>query len=254
MITLDPILRINIPKQTLLTYYINEHLQPIYQRSLRNPVGNYDLFLAHMFDADDVLSRLPQSISFPYLHDPNTVRLMFNQKKDDNMWVDWRMLIALSMENCWSETAILAGKRLKDTLGIPIRYAGEIASSKTVYGISNPPKWEDAADYLANLSRSKYYVSLGRDSGAGQGLIDAASAGCICFGEQDKAYHRLVCHPSCLCRDMSELPHKFRKVYATPNLQNEIMEWQDRMLRKNFIEKPVALLEKAVEMKRNDRK
>jgi hypothetical protein len=119
-----------------------------------------------------------------------------------------------------------------------------------LYHGEDPPLWGDAAEFLRELGRQKYYLCLGRGSGAGQGLADAASLGCICFGERDKPYHRLLCHPEVLCGDLQELPRRVRRVHASRDFQEEIRAWQEEKLRQHFIEEPLALLGAALERKR----
>jgi hypothetical protein len=100
------------------------------------------------------------------------------------------------------------------------------------------------------MAPAKYYIGVGRASGGGQSLVDAASLGAICFGEKDKPFHRMLCHPACLCDDMVDLPRQFCLVNASHDLQTEILAWQDRTLRAKFIDEPIALLSEAVVKKR----
>jgi len=248
VITFDPILK--VPKsKAIFAYYVQEHWDPIYHKSLQAPIGHYDLFLAHMLDAMHNLKGIPQSVSFPYLRAPDVVRSVFHPEKKETVWVDWRTLTTLGMTELWSETAENAAKRLERILGMPVRYKGDF--NKSPYGIAEPPLWGDAARYLEAMGKCKYYISVGRSSGAGQSLCDAASLGCICIGEEDKAYHRLICHPACLCKDMFDLPKKFREVTSSPELQEEILNWQDNALLEHFVNKPLRILQQACDMKKS---
>ena len=248
VITFDPILSTSDSSHTLLAYYLNEHWDRLYKQSLQRPIGNYDLFLAHMMDAETDVISLPQAISFPYLRAPDVVRSVFNSEKEETVWVDWRTLTTLSLTERWSCEAEKAANRLQETLAIPVCYYGDFNQSP--YGVFDPPKWGDAVHYLERLGRCKYYIAVGRASGAGQGLCDAASLSCICIGEQDKAFHSLVCHPACLCADMVEMPRRIRQVVSSLALQEEVLHWQDNMLREHFANRPLAVLEKAIAMRR----
>jgi hypothetical protein len=249
VITLDPILKFPAGRRTLFAYFVAEHWDWRYRKSLRRPLANADLFLAHMLDAPCELGRLPQAIAFPYVRDMRTMREVFPAKKrSDAVWADWRTLAALGPAKNGQEPPPLqrAAERLEKALGLPVAFR---SFSMGLYHGEDPPRWGDAAEYLRELGKQKYYLCLGRGSGAGQGLADAACLGCLCFGEQDKAYHRLICHPETLCGDLQDLPRRLRRVRASENLQKEVSAFQEEKLRKHFTEEPLNLIEKALELK-----
>lgn len=250
VISNDPILEFPRNSATLFAYFVVEHWDRRYRASLQRPLQNADLFLAHMMDAPASLERLPQAISFPYLRDPRTMRALFvPAQREEAVWVDWRTLAFLSAasnRNGFDATSS-AARRLEGILRMPVALRSFPTGS---YHGENPPRWGDAAEFLRALGRQKYYVCLGRNSGAGQGLADAASLGCICFGEQDKPYHRLLCHPECLCGDLQDLPKRVQRVRASRDLEQEICAWQDSKLQLHFIDAPLALLADALARKR----
>ncbi len=248
VISLDPILMEKSRSPAMMAYFMNEHWDSFYRQSKIAPLGGYDLFLAHMMDAGQDLDRLPQAMSFPYMRSPEIVRSLFGKEKEDSVWLDWRTLVALSMAKGWTNAAEEAAGRVEKRLKMPVRYVGEF--NKSPYGVSDPPMYGDGAEYLKALGKCKYYVSVGRYSGGGQGLCDAASLGAICVGEKDKAFHRLVCHPECLCDDMADMPERFGKIVSDENLQKEIALCQDEKLHVNFIARPMEILKKAVELKK----
>jgi len=250
VITNDPILDFPRGSRTLFAYFVVEHWDRRYGASLRRPMRHADLFLAHMMDAPVAVESLPQAISFPYIRDPQTMRDCFAPaERDEAVWADWRTLSLLSAAaNGNAERATrAAAKRLEDALHLPVAFR---SFSMGLYHGEDPPRWGDAAQFLRALGRQKYYLCLGRGSGAGQGLADAASVGCICFGERDKAYHRLLCHPEALCADLQELPKRLRRVVASTSLQEEIRVWQEKKLQRHFIDEPLALLHAALDRKR----
>lgn len=247
IITLDPILDVPENSETLFAYYLNEHWDRLYKQSLQKPLGNYDLCLAHMMDAGQALVGLPQTVSFPLLRDSDRTRAMFPAQKQDTVFVDWRTLVASSNTQLWTEAARTAAEKLQEEISLPVSYKEYCRES---FGFSDPPRWEDAARYLEVVSGCKYYLSVGRYAGAGQGICDAASLGCICIGEQDKVYHRLVCHPACLCADKQQMTARLKRVADSPELQEEVLAWQDQMLHKHFVEKPLELLRGSVNLKR----
>ena len=250
VITNDPILDFPRGSRTLFAYFVAEHWDRRYRASLRRPLRNADLFLAHMMDAAASLQNLPQAIAFPYVRDPKSLRELFAPiQREEAIWADWRTLSFLSAASNGNglQATQAAARRLEETLHLPVAFR---TFSMGLYHGEDPPHWGDAAEFLRELGRQKYYLGLGRGSGAGQGLADAASLGCLCFGEQDKPYHRLLCHAETLCGDLQELPRRVKRVNASRDLQEEIRSWQEAKLQKHFIDEPVALLNEAIEKKR----
>ena len=246
VISFDPILK--PPRgSTVFAYFMQEHWDPLYRKSLRKPEPGYDLFLDHLLQSPTALRQLPQSVSFPYLCDLDTMRHVFQTDKEDVVWVDARTLCFLARTRVWTDAARAAAQRLQEAIGVPVRFKGEILT--TPWGISDPPTWGDSARYFEAVGGCRYYISVGRGSGGGVGVADAASLGCICFGD-DRPYHKLICHPACLIQDLAELPQRVRHVASSPDLQEEIICWQDRALRQHFAESPLRLLEQAVSLKR----
>jgi hypothetical protein len=248
VISYDPVLQVPRGMRTLFAYYMKEHWDISYFRSQYSVMRGYDLFLAHMMDAPVEVQKLSQALAFPYLWEIETTRRMFGVEKEPFAWIDFRTVVALSGGGKTREAVEGAMARLQQTLGVPIRHR---PFKSELYRPADPPLWGDARGYFQELAPSKYYIGVGRASGGGQGLVDAASLGSICFGEQDKPFHRMLCHPACLCDDMADLPRRVRAVVGSRSLQEEVMAWQEEKLRMNFIDGPIAQLAQAVEMKRS---
>ncbi len=251
VITFDAILDVDRNDAPLFAYFAQEHWDQLYAQSLKGPVGGYHLFLAHMMDSQSAVTALPQSISFPYLHDAGLVRSVFPCQKEEAIWVEWRTLMTLGMKEShdpWSAVGEAAAGRLQEILELPIRYRSRL--HEQTYGFADPPNWGDAADYLRALAACRYFVSVGGRIGGGQGLAEAAAAGCLCIGQEDRSYHKLICHPACLCADMAEMPRKLRALQGSAALQSEVLAWQDENLERHFRKTPLALLAKAIELKR----
>lgn len=250
VITNDPILDFPLSSRTLFAYFVVEHWDRRYATSLLRPMRNADLFLAHMMDAPSKLIRIPQAISFPYIRHPQSLRALFAPaEREEAIWADWRTLafLATSGNENAADTTERAAQRLQEALHMPVAFR---SFSMGLYHGEDPPRWGDAAEFLRELGRQKYYLCLGRGSGAGQGLADAASLGCICFGEVDKPYHRLLCHPNTLCTDLHELPKRVKRVRASQDLQAEVFAWQEKQLQRHFIDEPLSLLHDAHSQKR----
>jgi hypothetical protein len=254
VITFDPIWAVPANSSTLFAYFVVEHWDRLYQEALREPRGHYDLFLAHMLDAPNTLSSLPQALAFPYLRDPDTAQAVFPADKEEAVWADFRTLTTLGMAETygmWVATGDAAAKRLEETLRLPVRYKSDF--NENPYGVSDPPAWGDTVRYFDAMARCRYYVGVGTIAGAGQAICDAASLGCLCIGQQEKAFHRLICHPAALCAGMIELPRRLRTIAGSRDLQEEIRAWQEAALRDFFQQRPLAMLEEALSMKSRSR-
>ena len=254
VITFDPILCVPGDSPTLFAYFVVEHWDRLYTESRFGPLGNYDLFLAHMMDAPKTLNSLPQALAFPYLRDPDAVHAVFPAEKEEAAWADFRTLTTLGMAETygmWVASGHAAAKRLEEALGLPIRYRGTFNESP--YGISDPPAWGDAAGYFEAMASCRYYVAVGTINGAGQAICDAASLGCLCIGQEEKAFHRLICHPAALCAHMMELPRRLKAIAGSRDLQQEVREWQEAALRDFFQRRPLAALEVAISIKSDSR-
>lgn len=251
VIFLNPLSDIPQSSKALFVYCVQEHWDNLYAMSLRKIFKGYDLFLDIMEVSAKELKKIPQVISFPFIYDTDTARLVSGAiEKKDAVFVEWRLLAALGMTNFWNEHSLAASERLQKLIGAPIFYKGDF--NKTSMGTFDPPLFGDGLRYFKEIAACKYYLSAGRYSGPGQALCEAASLGCICIGEEDKAYHKIVCHPECLCADMLEMPYKLRKIIASPQLHEEIILWQDAALKKYFKDQPIGLLEKAIQMKKTN--
>ena len=225
VISFDAVLDVPANSTTVFAYFAQEHWDRLYTESLNQPVRGYDLFLAHMMDSHSALRFLPQAISFPYLHDIHLARVIFSMEKRELVWVDWRTLMTLAMKDLsepWSPAAEAAAVRLQETFGLPIAQRGRHHTHS--YGFADPPNWGDAYSYLNELAACRYYVGVGQIGGAGQGLAEAAAMGSLCVGQSDKAYHRLICHPSCLCEDLAEMPERLQRVAASAQLRSEVLQ------------------------------
>jgi hypothetical protein len=251
VITLDPILQ--PPPEltnTLFAYYVQEHWDRFYKESRQKPYTGYDLFFDHMMEAPAELHGLSQSIAFPYLYDAQLSRSGFCGPCGEVAWVDFRTLMTLAgrTPGDLEFAEVAARERLEKTLDIGIRCS--TIKKTDAWSVYDPPWWGDPVRYLRELSGCKYYIAVGSLAGAGQGLVEAAALGCLCIGQNDRAYHRLVCHPFCLCEDIAEMPKRFADLRGRPDLWEEIRKFQYERMLEHFLRGPLEVLERAVMMKR----
>jgi hypothetical protein len=250
IITLDPILQCPKNSSTLFMYYVNEHWDNLYKKSLKQPLNNYDLFLDHMLTSTFKLKQLPQAISFPYLYFPELMRKIFTNNKEEKVFVSRRMINTLTQESVIIDKAKKTLERLEDILGIPV--ISTIDFFEKPFGISEPPAWGDTRNFYQRLSECKYYIEVGDIAGPGQGLLEAASIGCICIGINNRPYHKILCHPKLLCSSLWDLYDIFKNVKSSLELQNEALSYQDKMLKEFFLDRSLNIIKEAIELKKND--
>jgi len=243
VISLDPILRPPRNGATLYAYFQNEHHNTEYANSLKAPLPGYDLFLDHMMQAPVWVYDLPQPVAFPYPRAPFTNRRICQEQRSDNIWFDKRFVMLLTHGN----EAVHRGG-FEKTLALLERRFGTRVTFRNL-DFEDMTSWGDPLDYMRDMYECSYYVNL-IACGAGQGLCDAASLGLICFGSPKLPYHRSICHPLCLCRDLSELEWKLAMVRNSPDLRQEILAWQDTALSDLMVTQPLRILQAAVEKKR----
>ena len=251
VITLDPILpHLVVPPGVVFAYFCNENSDPNYTASLRKPFGKYDLFLAHALDAPNDFDHLPAAVSFPYPRHPKLVRKLFAKHKEERVWVEWRTLTTLARAELYGPKAEGVLNDLQKKLKCKTVCYSKV--NKSPYSITDPPAFGDAKTYLQQLGACKYYIAVGRKGGAGQGIVDAASAGCLCIGDKTRPYHRIICYPDMLCDSIEEAIQKFRKLREDSRLQKKVRTWQDIKLFDEFVKRPLRLLKKAVRLKRGN--
>jgi hypothetical protein len=253
IITFDPI--IDEKLDPVLAYYTEEHTHSLYRESLIRPLNNYDLFLAHILDASDSLTAIPQSISFPLTMWFSNMRKIFNKEKEDSLWIDNNMMNIANMPP-WKLRHKNVVRDAYNRLQMR-RFLKKLSRYDIVMHTKKPAgldatKMNDGKIYLDSLSRCKYYLGFERGRNkCGQSLVDASSMGSICFGEKGVAYHNLICHPFCLLESQESFFDKFNIVRASTKLQEEIKKWQDNALHEFFLQRPLDMLEKACKLKDN---
>lgn len=243
IISLDPILRPPQAGSAVYAYFQNEHHYSEYSHSLSAPLPGYDLFLDHMMNAPLWVYDIPQSVSFPYPRDPFRCRQICRVEQTDATWFDKRFVMMLTHGN----EAFHRGGFEATVAFLEKKFRTRVVFTNLDF--EDMTNWGDPIEYMREMSSCSYYVNL-IACGAGQGLCDAASLGLICFGSARLPYHRAVCHPVCLCQDLTELEWKLAMVRNSADLQEEIRCWQDTALSDMMVKQPIRLLQAAVEMKR----
>lgn len=269
VISLDPCLRPPRRSRTLFAYYMNEHVDVLYAVSRRKVLSGYDLFLDHRLQSPMSLVRLPQPLAFPYLWESAITRQLVQSvggftSHEDTIFVEWRTLALLAGERSrqWRRhtqgnapatlgmtemEATQLSSRLERYFGLPVRF--RLQRDGMYNHLPDPPQWGELLDYLQPLAQSRYYVSLFA-FGAGQALVDAAAMGSVVIGSRSLAYHRLTCHPACLCETLDELPQRLRQLQHSSDLRAEVIAWQEAAIREHFGNRPQRMLAEAIDHKR----
>lgn len=247
VICFNPILRPPAGTRPLFAYFLHEHVDPLYVRSLGKVTEGYDLFLDHLLYASPHLRGLPQSVGFPYLRSPGPLRRIAGEAKEDRVWMDAKTVMEMACgESLWDARCDRAVDEIAGKAGMPVHVRRDLY--RRFWGIDDPPRWNDARDYFRELARCRYVVSVAT-GGAGQTLADAASLGAVCLGSRRLAYHRLIVHPSCLCRDAGDALRRIRELAAAPAMREEILRHQEAALSIHFDSRPRQLLRDAADLK-----
>jgi len=258
VITIDPILNKKqeiVKKRPNVLWLYNEpsHRSGRAQAAARHgPLKPYDLFWDDFMRAPQRLTKLPQSISFPYFANPDIMRTLIKSTNENGIFIDSRHVVELSRNERMN-----AVREFQGICGIPVRHApldGQITeeSRYTRSLLMVRGKMLECADYLKLLGSCKYYLVWRRKQTNGQGALEAAALGLIVIAS-DSVYSKMLCHPSCLiprggpARKGLRL---IRRIEKDLDWQAEILTHQDKMLWKKFWNRPLEILNAALEMKR----
>jgi tetratricopeptide (TPR) repeat protein len=185
-------------------------------------------------------------VAFPYPRDPFITRGICQGEQNDTIWFDKRFVMMLTHGN----EAFHRGGFENTMASLKQRFQTKVTFRHLDF--EDMTRWGDPREYMQEMSNCSYYVNL-IACGAGQGLCDAASLGLICFGSAKLTYHKAICHPVCLCNNLSELDWKLSMVRGSPDLQQEIRSWQDTALSDMMVTQPLRILQAAVDIKRRSR-
>jgi len=259
VITIDPILNkkqgvVKSRPNILWLYNEPSHRSGRAQAAAQHgPLEPYDLFWDDFMRAPHRVTKLPQSISFPYLANPDIMRALIKPTNDGGVFIDSRHVVEQP-----KGMRVRMVKEFQDICGVPVKYApleGQITEetrySRSVLVIRR--KMLECADYLKLMGSCKYYLVWRRKLTNGQGALEAAALGLIVIAS-DSAYSKMLCHPTCSIPRGGPARTGLRliqKIEKDRDWQVEILAHQDKMLWKKFWNKPLEILSAALELKRN---
>lgn len=215
------------------------------------PYGGYDLYMDAMLRCSSKLKSLPQSVGTPYTQSPTILRGVIQPTHKPAVFVSSR-IIPLEIRK---REAMIAD--WSSVCGLPIRYPpikGRTTQPVRFFTELTAAKVPRQRQYLDILGSCKYQIV--RESGnsklLGDAVIEAAALGLIVISQDDGIYSQMVCHPKCLV-PKGRLPRKnlrlIQKIERDLGLQKEIIEYQDKAIRKKFWEKPLETMHRALELK-----
>lgn len=259
VISIDPLIPDKIIKRhsnTLWAYYEIEHRCGRSSRAAGpggGPYGGYDLYLDHYMRATRGLHRLPQSIAFPFMYNAKTMRSLVRLTHNPAVFIDTRHVPR--------GKDVYAGmsREFAQICGLPIKFAGvrEKLVEETRYYLLElvAGKHYRAKEYLEMLGACKFFLGWRKRAILGQALVEAASLGLIGVGNANGVYHKMICHPMCLIPPSGIARPGLKAIWgieAVPDLQKEILEYQDGVLRERFWEQPLRILRDALKIKRGE--
>jgi hypothetical protein len=240
----------------LLAYILAEHTSwQMHQLGL-----DYDLYLDHTLELANDIVRLPQSVNFSFPRVPDVIRRLFNNVKDKIQWdyrsINYFVVNDILKDNNLDRDGYFASKEQVETFYNSFNTTLSIIkiNDKTfvpyMLDFSNQG---ECIEYYNNLSQTKYFITVANR--VGQASADAASAGCIVFGNKLSKTHSILCHPFTLMENEfsnQDVLDKINQLELNQALQQEILSYQDNQLKQYFIDRPKDILEKAIQLKNLD--
>lgn len=260
IISHDPILKDHIPyikenyPHIVTTYILAEHTSwQMHQLGLE-----YDLFLDHTFNMVNEVTRLPQAVNFSFPRTPEILRQLFKTDLRNEVYYDYRSVnyfvaTELLKDDTLDRDGYAASQVEVDSFYNSVEDYGVSAirvSTKTqtpfMLDLSNP---QECSEYYQTLGKVKYFISIANR--VGQAAVDAASMGCIVFGNYQSRIHRELCHPHTLMTDFThaDIIRKLRELQNNTSLQQEALNHQNKQLYKHFVQQPIDTIKAAIRLK-----
>jgi len=204
----------------------------------------YDLILDHTNFSFQIPNSLNTVVSFPYPIDFNILRTNIDCNKTIDIYIDSRVIYATNQN-----ILTLYNNYIEYFNEFSLSLCSNIPRPEICY--NNINKESDCKKYLEKIGRSKYFVlTVPR---LGQSLVEAAALNCIVIGIKQNMHSKIICHKECIFNNPTfkeEIKSKILYLESKPELQKEILEYQDKMLTKYYYEHQKNVLQKALELKK----
>lgn len=247
VISIDPIINKDIIdkyKKVLWCYYAGEHKVHGFSASCKGPRQGYDVFLDHTLSVDGRKRSLPKSLPFPPLHSKKWSEAAFDiRRKSNSVFLDSRQIRDVGNMKAFKS-------KMEWWLGVPVAHprpwdfdnSYEEAAKRNIMSVR---------EFLGRLASCRYFL-INRGQGAiGQSVPEAASVGCIVLAS-DETYAKKLCHEATKVRplDYTSAAQVLSRLEGDEGLRETVLKHQYRKLAENFYRRPMAKLERCLEMKR----
>tara|TARA_B110000008_G_scaffold258210_1_gene276994 strand:+ start:2683 stop:3723 length:1041 start_codon:yes stop_codon:yes gene_type:complete len=213
---------------------------------------DYDLILDHTDFSFRAIQKLNTKISFPYPINKDILRKNIDCIKSKTIYFDSRDIIQYakiantSIDNINSQIS-----NFMKQYNISVNIVNKRPEKHLSPLLDNDSNITNTLTYFNRIGQSKYFVlTFPR---LGQSLVEAAALNCIVIGTKKSINSPFICHKECLFNDFASLEQiKNNVLYleSKPELQKEILEYQDKMLTKYYYEHQKNVLQKALELKK----
>lgn len=225
-------------KNTLWCYYEDEHAYDSFQRSRLRPSKKYDVFLNHYLDSGFTENTLPQSISFPYLENPECFAKMLKvleikDEKKNTIFLDHYIFRI-------PNTQEIIQKIQNNTQLKPV-YSYKPSGKGTIFDLQSGVM-PHVNEYLSIIGSCKYFLYMRGNNGIGQATLPIASSKCIIVGVNTMTYAKLIMHPFCVANDIDACINIINKLENNVPLKNEIIQYQLDKVNEHFWNSPLKQL------------
>lgn len=213
------------------------------------PWGDYDLYLDHFLRGKEQVTQLPAVVSCPTMRNMDLLKETIGPVNKPAVFIEPR-----NVPGTEGERKKMRAKFQK-LCGLPVKYAPMPARKDLLPRFTKilnaGKKILGTTEYLELVGSCKYYLSWRRRKIHGQALAEAAALGLIVVAPTKRSIvGPELCHPKCRIPPDSETGLKMiRKIESDLSLQREILQHQERVLRKKYWEEPLMLLHRAAEIK-----
>ena len=196
------------------------------------------------------------SIYYPYSRSPEKIREAFDCKTKTHINFEYRTVTFLNTgfdNGIYKDEYYNKIDEVANELNMKTTKVSE--KVKEPFMVTYPME-SDSLEYYESLAKSKYYISV--SNRLGQGLVEAVSCNAISIGHKSSPNHRLLCHPKCLFEKPIELITEdtiitlLKEIEASEELQKEILEYQNIMINRYFVEYPKQILKHYLKLKRGE--
>jgi len=226
----------------LWCYYEQEHTKASFVQSTQKPYGKYDLFLNHgLYSADNEVTHLPLSLNFPYLSSRKVFERVVSTEKQNRAYLDTHCIR-------WVKDVTGFCAKLERRLGIGIMHNEPWDYANSYLAVANR-KPISTREYLTRVGGSKYFILNRGGLAIGQSASEAAALGAIVLADRGQKYANHLCHPDTWVqpKNWDDVARTLKKIRGK---EQEIIEYQYAQVQVFFLERPLAQLYQALEIKR----